>query len=179
MTADDRLDEIQARADAATIGDIPGYEVRSDGTVWSTRNWRGYGERQVAPVVGQGGYLKVRLSLPGGRRINRNVHRLVAESFLGPRPDGAHIRHLNGDQTDNRVSNLAWGTHAENMRDRDAHGTTARGSANGSSRLTEQDVLAIRTLAAGGLSQRSIAARFDVSQTAIWRILNEKGWTHV
>ncbi|MFC3848880.1 NUMOD4 motif-containing HNH endonuclease [Corynebacterium hansenii] len=68
------------------------------------------------------GHLTLNLSRGDGRSNNRMVHRLIAETFLGPRPDGMHVRHLNGDPTDNRPENLAYGTHSENMRDMVRHG---------------------------------------------------------
>ena len=51
------------------------------------------------------------------------VHILVAETFHGPRPTGAHTRHLDGDSLNNLSTNVAWGTASENMRDKDEHGT--------------------------------------------------------
>lgn len=50
------------------------------------------------------------------------IHTLVAMAWHGPRPDGQECRHLNGDPTDNRPENLAWGTRAENMADMVRHG---------------------------------------------------------
>jgi len=51
------------------------------------------------------------------------IHRMVAAAFIGPRPVGMEVRHLDGDPTNNHVSNLTYGTHAENMADRRLHGT--------------------------------------------------------
>ncbi len=50
------------------------------------------------------------------------VHRIVLESFVGPRPDGMVTRHLNGDHRDNRLCNLVYGTQSENMYDKVRHG---------------------------------------------------------
>jgi hypothetical protein len=50
------------------------------------------------------------------------VHRLVTNAFIGPLPDGLITRHLNGDKTDNRPVNLAYGTYAENAQDAIRHG---------------------------------------------------------
>jgi len=59
-----------------------------------------------------------------GRRHASTVHRLVMLAFVGPRPEGMEIRHLNGIPDDNRVTNLAYGTALENAEDRDdRHGT--------------------------------------------------------
>jgi hypothetical protein len=55
------------------------------------------------------------------------VHRAVALAFHGPPPESQPIvRHLNGDPSDNRPENLAWGTQSENMRDAVEHGTDPR-----------------------------------------------------
>ena len=36
------------------------------------------------------------------------VHRIVALAFLGPRPEGLEVSHLNGDDRDNRIENLCY-----------------------------------------------------------------------
>lgn len=58
-----------------------------------------------------------------GERHTVKVHRLVGPAFFGPLPDGLQTRHLNGNGFDNRVENLRYGTHAENMQDAIQHGT--------------------------------------------------------
>ena len=50
------------------------------------------------------------------KRVPMAVRVLLA--FVGPRPDGCCLsRHLNDDHNDNRVENLAWGTHQDNHDD--------------------------------------------------------------
>lgn len=58
-----------------------------------------------------------------GKAARRRVHVLVAGAFLGQRPDGQEVRHLDGDSANPRLANLAYGTRAENRRDRIGHGT--------------------------------------------------------
>lgn len=67
------------------------------------------------------GYPCVNLCDRGRNRFVK-VHRLVGDAFLGPIPEGMETRHLNGDPGDPRLVNLAYGTHAENMRDMVEHG---------------------------------------------------------
>ena len=173
------LQAIEARERAATIVGFDEYEIGRDGSVWSLREWRGQRRRQLRPIAGRSGYLKVRLTEPDGRRVNRYVHRLVANAFLGPRPAGAQLRHLNGDKTDNRAANLAWGTALDNAKDRNTHGTTANGERNGQAHLTESSVLWARSAALGGVTQREIAERLGVDQRTISRAIRRETWAHV
>lgn len=53
----------------------------------------------------------------------RYNHRLVMEVFVGPCPDGLEVRHLDGNPKNPALTNLAYGTHAENMYDKAQHGT--------------------------------------------------------
>jgi hypothetical protein len=104
-----------------------GYEVSSLGRVLSHQKWRGTeGPRLLAPQVGHFGYPYVQLcgvsGAPRNRRM-RSVHTLVALAFLGPRPAGQEVRHLDGDPANCGVSNLAYGTKRENEADKRRHGT--------------------------------------------------------
>lgn len=61
------------------------------------------------------GYLEVRLTpSDGGKSRNFLIHRLVAEAFL-PNPDGKPmVNHLDGNKSNNRVTNLEWATWTRN-----------------------------------------------------------------
>jgi hypothetical protein len=111
--------------------DVPQFEgmyaVSSRGRVRSLPRHSGarpspVGERLLKLSPGPTGYLRVIL-----RRENRSftvkVHHLVLMAFVGPRPDGMEGLHGNGDELDNRLENLRWGTKSENMRDQVRHGT--------------------------------------------------------
>jgi hypothetical protein len=46
-----------------------------------------------------------------------HVHRLVAWAFLGPQPTGYHVRHLDGNPSNNCLANLEYGTPWNNITD--------------------------------------------------------------
>lgn len=50
-------------------------------------------------------------------KFSTHVHRLVAWAFLGPQPPEAFVRHVDGDPSNNRLNNLAYGTPWENIQD--------------------------------------------------------------
>lgn len=102
------------------------YEVSDEGRVASldrtTRDGRRIRGRILSPAASKAGYLHVSFVVDGHRET-RSVHRIVLESFIGPRPDGMEACHGKGGPSDNRLSNLRWGTHSENNLDRVADGT--------------------------------------------------------
>jgi len=104
------------------------------------------------------------------------VHRAVLEAFVGACPPGTEGTHINGDKGDNRLENLRWATHAENIQDKDRHGTMVRGSDMPNAKLTDADVRAIR---ASSEPQQVLADRYGVSRPGISRIRSRAIWKHV
>lgn len=76
------------------------------------------------------GLIRTGLTAPGqpyptlslGRGHQRYVHDLVAAAFVGQRPKGMDVMHGNDCPTDNRASNLSYGTRQQNIRDMVARG---------------------------------------------------------
>jgi hypothetical protein len=123
-------------------------------------------------------YQQVQLAHNGQPKSMR-VHALVLITFVGPCPDGMQCRHLDGNPTNNHVSNLAWGTPLENAQDTILHGTVGIGEKNGRSILNANDVLEIRSRAANGESQSVLAKNFGVTKSNISLIVRRKKWTHI
>ena len=72
----------------------------------------------LRPSTDRRGYLFVRI-LIGGRYYYLSVHRLCAYQQFGEQLFHSYcVRHLNGNQQDNRPANLCLGSHSQNMMDR-------------------------------------------------------------
>jgi hypothetical protein len=109
----------------------------------------------------------------------RLIHSLVLETFSGP-ANGREARHLNSVKADNRLSNLAWGTHAENYADRIVEGKGNHGSRHGMAKLSERDVAEIRrSYRSGEMNQPELSRRFMVSDGLICLIVNDQRWRRV
>lgn len=117
--------------------------------------------------------------LPDGRQIiqvnreNCYIHHLVLEAFVGPRPKGFDTRHLDGDNTNNRLGNIKYGTKKENAADKVLHGTSPR---NRGHFLTPDVVRAIR---ADTRKYREIAADIGLSMSMISGIKNGYRWAYL
>lgn len=77
---------------------------------------RKYKGRVLKPWRDTSGYLKVDLYRKG-QVPTHYVHRLVLEAFRGTCPPGHEACHWDDDPTNNRLSNLRWGTSSANTLD--------------------------------------------------------------
>lgn len=108
-----------------TIPGFPRYAVSSEGRVrvYMPPMKRGaihHGPRVVELAQSIGGRAKnyKRIMLMHPRRRHAYVHHLVAEVFIGPRPEGCAVLHANDDGFDNRLANIRYGDCEENQMDR-------------------------------------------------------------
>ncbi len=164
----------------------PAYHVGSDGSVWSS--WQIHGNqpatmtrinwRRLRSRKDKRGRAAVRLYRPG-ENITRCVHLIVLEAFVGPRPDGMEACHNNGDNTDNRASNLRWDTHRENILDKFRHGTMPLGEKHHAAKLTEEQVIEIRRRRAAGEPRGGLSKEFGIHVRTISWITCRRGWKHV
>lgn len=106
----------------------------------------------------------------------QGAHRVAYEVFVGPIPKGMLVCHHCDNPACVNPEHLFLGTPAQNSGDMREKGRSVRGEGRHNAKLTEELVLQIR--GASG-SQRSIAARFGVSQSRVSLIKNQKTWAHV
>ena len=93
-----------------SIQNLSKYEISNRGNVrfTDTKQLRKQGLNSY-------GYCVLRVAYDDGTRKTIAVHILVALAFLGERPPGHDVNHINGIKIDNRVENLEYVTRSENI----------------------------------------------------------------
>ena len=172
----------------ASVVGFTGYEVSNLGGVRTYRPRNGIGELLKTPrlmkpsAVSGRPYLRVKLANNAGKQVDRKVHLLVLEAFVGPRPTPEHDAcHGPTGARDNRLSNLRWGTKQENAEDRIAHGTQLRGEQIHKTVLTTQQVSLVKTKIPNwkrGMCTK-FAEEFGVCPSTIAAIRDGKAWGHI
>ncbi|QOL49729.1 NUMOD4 motif-containing HNH endonuclease [Massilia litorea] len=103
----------------------------------------------------------------------RPVHQLVMRAFIGPQAKGIEVRHLDGDYLNNRLSNLAYGTRADNIADAKRHGTFPLMERRPGAKLTREQAAAIYLS-----DERTIvlAARYGIRPNTVRQIKTRETW---
>ena len=120
---------------------------------------------------------------------NVRIHQLVAEAFLGEKPEGYVINHKDGDKTNNNVENLEYVTPSQNnqhaldmglRKPPDMSKYALRGEKHPYATITENDVRMILELhEKTGFGCRRLAKLTGISYGVIDGILMGKTWKHV
>lgn len=73
--------------------------------------------KKLKPQKHNQGYKMVALYFGDGKLSRKYtlIHRMVAECYLGPCPAGYEVDHIDGDKTNNHISNLQYLTKEENL----------------------------------------------------------------
>ena len=162
------------------VAQCPLYEVSNLGNVRRAAAGQGARAGHVLKwsTHTSSGYPNVRLT-SNNKSLRFNVHSLVAAAFLGDRPEGYVIRHLDGDKLNPNVSNLAYGTPKQNSQDDIAHGKTHKGEKNGNAKLCAEQVLIAKERHAQGKSLSGIAREYGVAASTVIRSVRGATWKHV
>lgn len=166
------------------IPELPGYHITRNGKLYSRYHKAGHyminTYHILHPNLSNSGYQVVRKK---GKYFS--IHRLVATVYI-PNPDNKpFVCHKNNIRTDNRVENLYWGTHKENMNQmvRDGrsskgsrnpmYGISRRGALNPNAKLTKSQRKEIRLRHKNGERICDLANEYEVSRITIRRIINK------
>lgn len=139
------------------------YEVSRRGDV------RRVGSTKLIGTTMKNGYRRAQFSRDGIVE-GYLIHKLVADAFIGRRPIGNHIDHINGIRDDNRVENLRYCTPTENVSFARDRGSLAFGERNGVAVLTNEQVAIIREMKATGgryWGAAKIAVQLGVGESTV------------
>lgn len=161
------------------------YFCDSFGNIFS-ENYKNSGKvKQLKPAVSTDGYLKTVLLRDDGKYVTVAVHRWCAEAYFGTKAAGDEVNHKNGIKTDNRIENLEYCSRSKNIQHAFDTGLAKglKGSNNSQSKLTEEDVIAIREVAKTGryYGRKELAKKYGVSESCIKDIVTRRrsSWSHV
>jgi hypothetical protein len=126
------------------------------------------------------GYIKTTLRKNGIKK-DKFIHCLIAESFLGIKPNGMEVCHNDGNRKNNRLDNLRYGTRSDNVRDAIKHGThftpfRTKGTERSYAKLNDEIV---RYIKISTETTYKLAKKFNVSKWAISNVRNNISWCHV
>lgn len=168
--------------------DIPGfegiYQVSNMGDIKRIKGGKGAVAGSLRKLKSNGkGYMVVILNIRNEGKTHY-VHRLVMLAFVGECPDGMEVNHKNGVRHDNRLENLEYLTHKQNL-DYSKYVLMVkpqydrRGEKNVRAKLNEQKVREIRALAKQGIPTVKIAEQYNVTDESIYRIVKFQQWAHI
>ena len=144
------------------------YSINKNGQVWSHPKKNGTSPRSgfwLKPLpLKNTGYLRVCLTIKS-KRYWKYIHRLVALTFIELVPGKNLVNHKDGIKTNNRVDNLEWANHSDNLNHAYAIGT------NKSPTLKKEQVIEIKKLyKQGGITQIELAKMFNTSQALVSKL---------
>lgn len=113
-------------------------------------------------------------------RNSYGAHRFSYELHHGSIPDGMCVMHTCDMPICVNPAHLRLGTNKENAADSARKARRPRGSRQSQAKLTEGQVLDLRArYAAGGVTQKQLAAEFQVSHALVSFIVTRKVWRHI
>ncbi len=115
-----------------------------------------------------------------GKRNNKSIHRLIATAFIPNPKNKPEVNHIDGNKTNNEISNLEWVTSSENKIHARDTGLVkyAKGENTANAKLTTEQVRWIRRLK-GKVTNTLLAEIYGVNQSTISLIINYKKWKHI
>jgi len=136
--------------------------------------------RLLKPQKCYKGYL--RISLSNNKKVfTTGAHRLVALAFIPNPLNKPQVNHINGIKTDNRVENLEWCTNSENqihaVKNKLHNPNLAEKHHN--SKLSNDEVKTARRMFELGWNNLILAKHYNVSQTAMSKILRNKTYINI
>lgn len=165
------------------------YDVSSAGNVRSRcRRWSKNEHDPISPGVMKVGYRIVRFANLHGkgkqRQATYKVADLVAAAFIGPKPSGHVVNHLDGVKGNDAATNLEYTTPKGNTVHAWEMGLTPqapvmRGEANPRAKITKLEALCIMASLAEGDRVCEIAREYGTTWDTVNQIKRGATWRHL
>lgn len=137
-------------------------------------------QKKLIPQINKIGYNSVILTDEFGCTRKIDIHRLVALQFVDNDFNKPQVNHIDGNKSNNHISNLEWNTAKENMQHASIMGLVVRGETHHHATLTRNIVIFIKTALAHNTHTGSELARlFNTSAANISRIKRGDRWKHI
>ncbi len=162
-----------------TIEDFPDYEVSNLGNVKSNKNKKRNGKivSILKSQIKRNGYSCVHL-VKDRKVFTKNIHRLVAETFLEKIEGKPQVHHLDGDRINNNLPNLKWVNHKENSSVENLK-LNLWTRLEGRNKFTDNEIITIYFLVTNGKKSREICKEFNISIQHLQSIKNKKTRKHL
>lgn len=159
--------------------DIPGYEgiysisecgqVKSLPRLIKSKTGNYYSKEKIIKLsIGTTGYYFFNVCI-NGKAKSVAIHKMVALTFIGSRPENMDIRHLDGNKLNNHISNLCYGTRQQNIEDTQRHGNFKITN----KKLSEKDIIKIRK---SKISYKELAKKYNVKINTIKHVRSNISW---
>jgi predicted XRE-type DNA-binding protein len=146
------------------------YQVETDGDrCWVTS----INGKVLKASVNSHGYRQYVLYLKSGKQKTILEHRLFAICFLNNSEDKEQVNHIDGNKSNNLLSNLEWMTPKENTQHAFRTGLSKLlfGDKARNMKLRDSEIHIIFNMRKTGMTQKAIGLHFGVSQSQISAIL--------
>lgn len=166
------MKDVEVWKDASEYEDY--FKISSFGRVFSKRT-----NKILKTNVGKSGYrmFVTRFSGSTGKSKALKVHRLVAKTFIENPNDNTVVNHIDGDKTNNNVSNLEWTTFSGNAKHSFDVGLSRarKGEENKHSKLTNAIADEIRNrYSTEKITYNKLAEIYNVGRTTVRSIIKNE-----
>lgn len=104
---------------------------------------------------------------------------LVAEAFIGPRPEGLLVCHKDDNPWNNNLNNLYYGTHSQNRFDAKRNGRMDLGENHKGANMTNDQIREIKRMSANGIKQIRIAEKFNIRVQKVSKIIRGEIYANI
>lgn len=146
--------------------------------------FRKVGGKILSPKTKNNGYKELNLTINTQTNKSFYVHRLVVETWIGEIPSKMTINHIDGDKSNNNLSNLEIVSYSDNMKHAYKLGLNKikpkKGEDHALSKTNEKEVLKIRKEHKKHRSIKQLLQDYPhLAKGTLTKIVYRQSWKHI